>query len=434
MNAASPAPLPAALAYLGRIWKIDPDLLEAARLAQEETRPERAACRQTARINQLRVLEAFQAAGVGEHHFYGTTGYGLHDEGRQVLDQVVARLFGAPAALVRGQFVSGTHALKCMLYGWLDPGDEWISVTGPPYDTLLPIIGHKEDAPGTLTRLGVVYREAPLDGEGRPSLDRVAPLVGNRTKLFFIQRSCGYTWRPSLDIAALEELMAGLRRLAPQALILVDNCYGELVEDREPTQVGADVVGGSLIKNLGGTLAPTGGYLAGRSDAVAAASRHLTAPGIGALEGATLGMNRVLLQGLFQAPLVVGQALEGSIWAAALFGRLGFEVRPPSGAARTDLILGIRVGSPRALKLFCQGVQKAGAVDSRAVPEEVMAPGYRDPIVMAGGTFIQGSSLELSADGPLREPYCVYLQGGICLAQVQAGALLGLQELRRVKE
>jgi len=433
MNKQTSAGGQSALARIGTHWQIDPDLLDAAGRAMLETASQRAAALDRAALNHLRVLEAFQAEDLGEHHFHGTTGYGLHDQGREVLDRVLARVFGCAAALVRWQFVSGTHALKCALFGWLRPGDEWVSVTGAPYDTLTPVIGSENREPGSLADWGITGHQASLDREGLPDLERVMALVNERTRLFFVQRSCGYTWRPSLDLARFREVAEKLRAMAPQALILVDNCYGEMVEELEPTHLGADLAGGSLIKNLGGTLATGGGYLAGRADAVAAAARHLTAPGIGTEEGATLGMNRQLFQGLFMAPLVVGQAMEGALWASFLLEELGFEVRPRFGEWRTDLIQGIRLGQEKALRLFCRGIQKAGAVDHRAVPQAVMAPGYRDQIVMAGGTFVQGSSLELSADGPLREPYAVYLQGGTSLVQVQAGVLCALQELRRAK-
>lgn len=405
---------------------------ERARLAiegEKATEEARAEVRRLSGLNHLKVLAALQAEGLSEGHFYGTTGYGFHDSGRELLDRAVARIFRAQAARVRLQMVSGTHAISAALFGALLPGQELVSLTGPPYDTLLPVIG---PGPGSLHELGVTYRELALLEDGSIDLEKVEGFVRPETRMVFLQRSRGYTWRRSLSVSELGECIGRLRRVAPQAVVLVDNCYGELVEAREPIELGADLVAGSLIKNLGGGLAPSGGYLAGGAEWVERAMVRLTAPGIGPEEGPTLGFNRVLAQGLFMAPLIVGQALEGAVWAAWMLEKSGYEAWPRWNEPRTDLIQAVRLGSIERQKAFTRGVQSAGPVDHRATPEPVMNPGYRDPILMAGGTFIQGSSIELSADGPLREPYACYLQGGVSFAHVQIGVLRALEALSAV--
>lgn len=405
---------------------ISPARLARAREATRRTAAVREAIRERAAVNQWKVLEALQECGLGEGHFGGTTGYGFGDAGREVLDRALARLFRAPAARVRVQIVSGTHAIAAALLGILQPGEEMVSLTGPVYDTLRPVIG---PGPGSLAERGVNYRELPLTEEGRIDRGAVESFLGPRTRLVFLQRSRGYTWRPSLPLGELEAAIREVRRIRPGVVVVVDNCYGELVEEREPTEIGADLVAGSLLKNLGGGLAPAGGYVAGQVQPVERAMIGLTAPGIGAEEGPTLGFTRLLAQGLFLAPQVVGAACEGAVWAAWLLEEEGLEVSPRWDEPRTDLIQAVRLGSPEAQQAFCRGIQKAGPVDHRAVPEPVVQPGYRDPIFMAGGTFIQGSSIELSADGPLRPPYACYLQGGVSLAHVQLGVLRALQEL-----
>lgn len=400
-----------------------------AREGLRRTAEVRSEVRERAAINQWKVLQALQAVGLMEGHFAASTGYGFTDGGREALDEVVGRIFGAEAGRLRLQIVSGTHALAAGMFGWLRPGDELVGLTGAPYDTLRPVIGTLEGSRGSLAEWGVTYRELALLPEGTLDLEGIPGVLTERTRMVFLQRSRGYTWRPSLSVQELGAAIAVVRRHAPEVVVMVDNCYGELVELVEPTQVGADLVGGSLIKNLGGALAPCGGYLAGRADVVERAMERLTAPGIGPEEGPTLGYNRILAQGLFMAPEVVGQALEGAVWAAWVLQEVGLEAWPRWDAPRTDIIQAVRLGSPDAQKAFCRGVQRGGAVDHSAVPIPVVQPGYRDPILMAGGTFIQGSSIELSADGPLRPPYACYLQGGVSLAHVQLGVLRALQEL-----
>lgn len=400
-----------------------------AREGLRRTSELRQAVRERAAVNQWKVLEALQGVGLMEGHFAATTGYGFSDSGRELLDEAVARIFRTPAGRLRLQVVSGTHALAAGMFGWLRPGDELVALSGTPYDTLRPVIGTVEGSHSSLASWGVGYRELPLLEDGRIDLEGIPSVLTERTRMVFLQRSRGYTWRPSLSIEELARAIVVVRRHAAQAVVMVDNCYGEMVELVEPTEVGADLVAGSLIKNLGGAIAPCGGYLAGRQDVVERAMEWLTAPGIGPEEGPSLGYNRLLAQGLFMAPEVVGQALEGAVWAAWVLEEAGLEVWPRWDSPRTDIIQAVRLGSPEGQKAFCRGVQRAGAVDHSAVPIPVVQPGYRDPILMAGGTFIQGSSIELSADGPLRPPFACYLQGGVSLAHVQLGVLRALEEL-----
>lgn len=403
--------------------------VEAARDADIESSDEREDTRRRAQDNHLKVLRAFADIGWGEGHFSGTTGYGYHDTGRDALDRTVARIFGAEAACVRWNLVSGTHALSSLLFGILRPGDVCVSLTGPPYDTLKPVLFGDI---GSLDTWGVSFATVSLASDGTPDLPScVAAVHGPKVKVAYVQRSCGYDWRPSVDIESIGRLIAQVRQANPAIVVLVDNCYGEMVEALEPTNVGADCLAGSLIKNLGGTLAPTGGYVAGRASLVEAAQAAMTAPGIFGQQGATLGITRALAHGLCISPVIVGGALEGAIWSAYLFDRLGFETLPRPGARRTDIIQAVRLGTRQRLEAFCRGVQAAGPIDASAVPQAVTNPGYRDPIVMAGGSFIAGSSMELSADGPLREPYAVYLQGGMSMVHVQMGVLLALRELSR---
>jgi cystathionine beta-lyase family protein involved in aluminum resistance len=400
-------------------------------LAEEMTAALRAETRRRAHALHWKVIGALQRHGLSETHLSGTTGYGYGDSGRELGDKVFADLFGAEAALVRWQFVSGTHAIACGLFGTLRPGDEMVSLTGTPYDTLATVIGHPHAQNGSLTDWGVRYRQLELTPDGI-DLDGIADFLRPATRLVFLQRSRGYAWRRSLTVQHLGEAIRRIRAIAPSAVVMVDNCYGELVEDFEPTHVGADLVAGSLIKNLGGTLAASGGYLAGREFAVDGAAQRLTAPGVGGEQGPSMGFSRTMLQGLFQAPIVVGQALEGAIWASCFLELLGLEVSPRWDELRTDIVQAINLGSPERQAAFCRGVQRSGPVDARAQPEAWVQPGYRDPILMAGGTFVAGSSLELSADCPVRAPYIGYLQGGISLGHVQLGVVRGFVELQKL--
>ncbi|WP_407308913.1 aminotransferase class I/II-fold pyridoxal phosphate-dependent enzyme [Desulfosporosinus sp. SB140] len=375
----------------------------------------------TAVRNHEKVLRAFQEECVSSYHLQGTTGYGLGDAGREVLDRVVARILGTEAALVRGQFVSGTHAIAAALFGVLRPGDELISVSGTPYDTLEEVIGLRGEGQGSLKDFGVTYQEIPLDDQGNLQYSLLKDTITAKTKMLIVQRSRGYAWRNSLTIAQLKGFIDFVREHYPQMIIFVDNCYGELVEALEPGDIGVDLMAGSLIKNLGGSLAPTGGYVAGRADLVRLASQRLTAPGIGDHMGATLEWERLFYQGLFFSPLTVSEALKGAVFSAAFWRALGFEVHPEPESPRTDLIQAVKLGSRTKMIAFCQGLQKGSPLDSHIKPIPSEMPGYEDEIIMAGGTFIQGSTSEFSADGPLREPYIVYQQGGISQSYIQIG-------------
>jgi cystathionine beta-lyase family protein involved in aluminum resistance len=379
--------------------------------------------------NHEKVLKAFQEECVATYHLQGTTGYGLGDSGREVLDRVVARILGTQAAIVRGQFVSGTHAIAAALYGVLRPGDQVISVSGALYDTLEEVIGLRGEGQGSLKDFGVTYEAIPLDSQAKLQYALISERITAKTRMLIVQRSRGYAWRNSLTISQLKELVDFVRTRYPQLIIFVDNCYGELVETLEPGDIGVDLMAGSLIKNLGGSIAPTGGYVAGRSDLVKLAAQRLTAPGIGEYVGATLEWQRLFYQGLFFSPLTVSESIKGAVFSAAFWRTLGFEVHPEPETSRTDLIQAVKLGSRERMIAFCQGLQKGSPVDSHVLPIPFGMPGYEDEIIMAGGTFIQGATSEFSADGPLREPYIVYQQGGISHTYVQMGNILAALNL-----
>lgn len=359
-----------------------------------------------------RVLAAFRRHRVGAHHFAGVSGYGHDDLGRQTLDRVFADVFGAPAAIVRVQLVSGTHAIACALYGVLRPGDEMLSVAGAPYDTLEEVIGLRGNGQGSLSEFGVDYRQLELTPTGTIDWETLATAVGDRTRLVLIQRSCGYSWRSSLSVSDIEKIVRLVKQQNPNTICFVDNCYGEFVEDREPPAVGADLIAGSLIKNPGGTIVTAGGYIAGRDDLVEAAACRLTAPGVGSSGGATFDRNRELFQGLFLAPQMVGEAMKGNHLTAYVFDKLGYPVNPLPTSPRRDVIQAIELGSPEKLIAFCRAIQQHSPIDSYVDPVPGEMPGYESHLVMAGGTFIDGSTSEFSADGPLREPYIAFCQGG----------------------
>ncbi|WP_393013829.1 methionine gamma-lyase family protein [Limnothrix redekei] len=359
-----------------------------------------------------RVLDAFRAERVGAHHFAGVSGYGHDDLGRDTLDRVMARALQAEAAIVRVQIVSGTHAIACALFGVLRPGDELLSVAGKPYDTLEEVIGKRGNGQGSLMDFGVTYRELDLTPAGTIDWEALAQAIRPETKMVTIQRSCGYDWRPSLSVADIGRIVAIVKAQNPSTICFVDNCYGEFVEDNEPTAVGADLMAGSLIKNPGGTIVTAGGYVAGRADLVEQAACRLTAPGIGSEGGAAFDQHRLLYQGLFLAPQMVGEALKCNYLAARVFANLGYPVNPTPDAAQSDIIQAIKLGSAEKVIAFCRAVQQASPIDSYVDPVPAVMPGYEDQVVMAGGTFIEGSTSELSADGPLRAPYVAYFQGG----------------------
>ncbi len=386
--------------------------IEYLQAAEQELLPIFSEIDSSVKQNLRRVIDAFRHHRVGVHHFSGVTGYGHDDLGRETLDKVFAEVMGAEAAAVRVQFVSGTHAIACALFGTLRPGDEMLSVAGLPYDTLEEVIGLREEGQGSLKEFGVSYRELPLTETGTINWQGLESAITEKTRLALIQRSCGYSWRPSLSIADIEKIVKIVKLQNPETVCFVDNCYGEFIEDREPTAVGADLMAGSLIKNPGGTIVMAGGYVAGRSDLVEAASCRLTAPGIGSSGGTTFEQNRLLFQGLFLAPQMVGEAMKGNHLMAYVFDRLGYPVNPLPLEKRRDVIQGIRLGSPEKLIAFCRAIQQYSPVGSYLDPVPAPMPGYESQLVMAGGTFIDGSTSEFSADGPLREPYVVFCQGG----------------------
>ncbi|MGC1307457.1 MAG: aminotransferase class I/II-fold pyridoxal phosphate-dependent enzyme [Phormidesmis sp.] len=385
-----------------------------------------------------KVLAAFKAHRVGPHHFASVSGYGHDDLGRETLDKVFAQIVEAEAAAVRVQFVSGTHAIACALFGVLRPGDEMLAIAGPPYDTLEEVIGTRGCGQGSLKEFGVNYRELPLKQDGNVDFDKLATSVTEKTRLVLIQRSCGYSWRSSLSIHNINKIIHLVKQQNKNTVCFVDNCYGEFTEDQEPTAVGADLMAGSLIKNPGGTLATTGGYVAGRADLVEAAACRLTAPGIGSSGGATIGQGRLMFQGLFLAPQMVGEAMKGNYLAAKTFEALGYEVNPPSSVGQREVIQAIKLGSAEKLVAFCQAVQQHSPVDAYVSPVPASMPGYDSDLVMAGGSFIDGSTSELSADGPVRSPYVVYCQGGthwthMAIALEAAAAVVGPADAIRLK-
>jgi cystathionine beta-lyase family protein involved in aluminum resistance len=381
--------------------------------------------------NQWKVIQAFQKYKVSDFHFAASTGYGYNDRGREVLDLVYAEVFGAEAAIVRPHLVSGTHTISAALFGCLRPGDELLFVTGKPYDTLHKVIGKSGDGTGSLADWGVRTIIVPLLADGNVDWDGVSAAVTDRTKVFAIQRSRGYDWRPSFPVEQIADMVLRLKALQPNGIVFVDNCYGEFTENREPTDVGVDLIAGSLIKNPGGGLATSGGYIAGKRELVELAAYRMTAPGIGGEVGAMLGTTRSIFQGLFLAPLLVGQAVKGSIFAAAMFAKLGFQTHPDWDDPRTDLIQAIRFSAAEPLIHFVQAIQKAAAVDAHVVPEPWDMPGYEHPVIMAAGTFIQGGSLELSADAPIREPFIAYMQGGLTYAHVKYAVKQTLIEFKK---
>ncbi|MDF2571061.1 MAG: Methionine gamma-lyase [Sporomusa sp.] len=381
--------------------------------------------------NTARVLKAFRDHQVSEYLFRTTTGYGYGDSGRERLDAVWAELCGAEKALVRTQFVSGTHALACVLFGLLRPGDELLAVTGAPYDTMQTVIGHAVQTQGSLTECGISYQEIPMIDSG-VDIGAIGKYIGNNTKVALIQRSRGYSLRKPLSIEAIRAVCAEIKKHKHDCICFVDNCYGEFVEIVEPTHVGADIMAGSLIKNPGGGLAPSGGYIAGKAALVDMAARRLTAPGLGGELGATLADIRLFYQGLFLAPHVVNQSLKGAIFAGLLFSLLGYKTLPRPDELRSDIIQAIELGSPEKMIAFCQGLQQYSPVDAHVRPVPGSVPGYTDQVIMAGGTFIQGSSIELSADGPLRSPYIVYLQGGLTFEHALLGILGAASAVARV--
>lgn len=383
----------------------------------------------TSLINHKKVLDAFHKSRISEYHLKGSTGYGYGDPGRQAVEEVYASVFKAEAALVRGQITSGTHAIALCLFGILRPGDELLSITGQPYDTLEEVIGVRGSAHGNLKEWGISYRQVNLSADGKFDKDFICSSINNKTKMVMIQRSRGYEWRPALNTSEIESICKIIKNVKEDIVVFVDNCYGEFVEECEPIEVGADLAAGSLIKNPGGGLAPTGGYVVGHRNLVEKAAARLTAPGLGGNVGASLDFNRLFLQGLFFSPHVVCEALKGAVFASALFERIGYDVSPGYRDSRSDIIQGIRLGSEDKMIAFCRGLQKGSPLDGHIIPEPAHMPGYDDKVIMAGGTFISGSTIELSADGPLREPYAVYMQGGVSKEYSKLGIISAASEV-----
>ena len=383
---------------------------------------------QVAEFNQAKVIAAMQKNRVNATHFNLSTGYGYDDEGRDNLERVYADCFGAEAALVRPQITCGTHALALALGANLLPGDELLSPVGGPYDTLEEVIGIRP-SPCSLKEYGVSYRQVDLLPDGGFDYDGIRAAINEKTRLITIQRSKGYATRPSYSVEEIGKLIAFCKECKPDVLCMVDNCYGEFVETQEPTNVGADMVVGSLIKNLGGGLAPTGGYVCGRKECIERCAYRLSAPGLGREVGANLGLLTSFYQGLFLAPTVVSSAVRGAVFAAACYERLGFRVVPGSGEIRRDIIQAVELGSREAMVAFCKGIQSAAPVDSYVTPEPWAMPGYESEVIMAAGAFVQGASIELSADGPIRPPYAVYFQGGLTWFHAKLGILMSIQKL-----
>ena len=384
-----------------------------------------------AEVNTLKVLNALRKHRISSYHFSTSSGYAYNDAGREKLDELWADICGAEKALFRSQFVSGTHALATALFAFLRPGDTLLAVTGEPYDTMQTVIGYKGDSPGSLAEFGVKYEELPMidgkmDWEGLPS--RIKPHI----KGVLIQRSRGYSKRDPLTIADIERICKTIKAINPECICFVDNCYGEFTDVLEPTNVGADLMAGSLIKNPGGGIAPTGGYIAGRADLVDQASYRMTAPGIGGELGASLSGNRLFYQGLFLAPHVTAQAVKGAIFASAFFGVLGYHSLPAPTEKRNDIIQAIELGSREKMEAFAKGIQMYSPVDAYVTPEAGDMPGYEDAVIMAAGTFVQGASIELSADGPMRPPYIIYLQGGLTLEHAMIGSMGAAEEIERL--
>ncbi|ACV62961.1 Aluminium resistance family protein [Desulfofarcimen acetoxidans DSM 771] len=398
-------------------------LEELALEAENELLPVYRELDKTSWINHSKVLAAFQEEKVSDFHLKSSSGYGYNDMGREILEKLYARIFGAEAALVRSQIVSGTHAMAICLFGILRPGDELVSATGTPYDTLEEIIGIRGSGGGSLKEFGIAYRQVELLPDGKLDYEKLKEAVSSQTKCIMLQRSRGYSERPALTVAQIGELCSFVKQNWPSIIVFVDNCYGEFVETLEPCDVGADLVAGSLIKNPGGGLAPTGGYIVGRSELVELAANRWTAPGIGAEVGPSPDFQRLLYQGLFISPHIVNESLKGAVFTAKLFERLRFRVFPAAEDYRTDIIQAVELGSPEKVIAFCRGIQKASPVDAHVIPEPWDMPGYGDQVIMAAGTFVQGASLELTADAPIRRPFIVYLQGGLSRQYVKLGVL-----------
>lgn len=410
-------------------FQIDRKILDFAKETEAGLQERFEKIDEIAEYNQMKVIRAMQENRVSDAHFNGTTGYGYNDIGREALEGVYASVFHTEAALVRPQITCGTHALGTALFGNLRPGDELLSPVGKPYDTLEEIIGIRPST-GSLAEYGITYRQVDLLPDGGFDYEGIRAAINEKTKLIEIQRSRGYQTRPTLSVERIGELISFIKKIKPDVICMVDNCYGEFVEIIEPTDVGADLCVGSLIKNPGGGLAPIGGYIVGKEEYVDNAAYRLTTPGLGKEVGATLSVNQPFFQGLFLAPQVVSGALKGAIYAANLYERLGFFVVPDSKEPRYDIIQAVTLGTPEGVIAFCKGIQAAAPVDSFATPEPGDMPGYESDVIMAAGAFIQGASIELSADAPIAPPYAVYFQGGLTWYHAKLGILMSMQKMK----
>ena len=411
-----------------RLMGVSPEVYQFGRTIEEKLKDRFAKLDETAEYNQLKVIHAMQKNRVSADHFNGSSGYGYNDIGRDDLEKVYADTFHTEAALVRPQITCGTHALAIALAGNLRPGDELLSISGKPYDTLEEVIGIRPSN-GSLAEYGITYRQVELLPDGRFDFDGIKNAIRPNTRLVEIQRSKGYLTRPTLSVEAIGEAIAFVKSIRSDIICMVDNCYGEFVERVEPSDFGADMVVGSLIKNPGGGLAPIGGYIAGTNQCVENAAYRLTSPGLGKEVGASLGVMRSFYQGFFLAPTVTAAALKGAIYAANIYEALGFKVVPNGSEPRYDIIQAVEFGFPEGVIEFCKGIQAAAPVDSYVTPEPWAMPGYDSDVIMAAGAFVQGSSIELSADGPIKPPYAVYFQGGLTWEHAKLGILMSLQKL-----
>lgn len=413
-----------------KIGDIKPEVYTMAERATAKVKEQFEKIDAVAEYNTRRVMEAFQDNRVSESCFAGTTGYGYDDLGRDTLDKIYAQLFGTEAALVRIGFVNGTHALTAAMFSLAAPGETVLAATGLPYDTLRNAIGIAGDCHGSLKFYGIDYAQVDMTPEGEPDYDGIARAAADKKVTgVMIQRSRGYADRKALTVDEIEKIIKTVRAVNPTANIMVDNCYGEFTDIKEPTHVGADIIAGSLIKNPGGGIAPTGGYVAGKAELVERAAMRLTTPGIGGECGSTLGNNRLLYQGLFMAPHTVAQALKTAVFCAAMMDELGIPSSPAIDEKRSDIIQMVHLGSPEAMKRFCLGIQAGAPVDSFVTPEPWPMPGYDCPVIMAAGAFVQGASIELSADGPMRPPYTVYMQGGLTYESGKLGIMMAVSAM-----
>ncbi len=410
-------------------YGINEDIFKMSEVVLDDVKGEFKKLKEISEFNQYKVLKAMQDAGLSDIHFNWTTGYGYNDIGREKVEEIYTNIFKTEDSIVRPIIVNGTHALSLTIQGIVRPGDEILSITSSPYETLLGVIGVRHEKGNLVDEFGVSYKQLEFLPSGDIDLDGIEKCINEKTKLVIIQRSKGYAWRKAMTIDDISEAVKRVKSVREDVIVMVDNCYGEFLDIKEPTEVGVDVMAGSLIKNPGGGLALTGGYITGRKDLIELIAYRMTSPGIGKECGLTFGQTRTMLQGLFIAPHIVSQALMGAIFCSRLFERLGFNVHPKYKDNRSDIIQAIELGSAEALISFCQGVQMAAPVDSFVTPLPWDMPGYDDQVIMAAGSFVQGSSIELSADGPIREPYNVYFQGGLTFEYSKMGSLMGLQNM-----